>query len=152
MPLGLVAPSLNMKYGALIEQDGTIFIDNTARFPRVDNGTGWVPLSLAGMTPGFFTEVVDGVWFSSAGPDFSSTGSKMKFGFVVSNSTMGNPAENIGGVDNWRVQIQNTAIPEPSSFAFLGLLSAAFVGVSRWNAWIRPSAYLWRFRPGEGDE
>jgi hypothetical protein len=113
-----------MGYGALIEQDGMFFVKG---FGQTLNGAGFEAFGGSVLTAAEFGKVVGGTTVDATmHPDFSASGSAMKFGFFVSNGTRGLPSVNEGGVDNWRVEI--TQVPAPP---VLALLVSAAVG---WRA------------------
>lgn len=118
--------NVNVGYGVGVEQGGRYY---RAYFGDI-GGSAWTSFSHLNLTSASFQEVLPGgpyphIGFSSQ-PNFSATGSNLRFGYWILNGISGSIAGTTG-IDNWNVTITNEA-PEPATFAIAGagLLGMAF--------------------------
>ena len=116
-------------YGLIAEQNGRYYRAYFGDFGGV--GNSWTSFSHAGLSSTNFHEIFNSGSYphfnASSNPDFSSTGSNIRFGYVVANGFSGAINGNTG-IDNWNVAITNET-PEPATFAVVGagLLGVAFL-------------------------
>ncbi|ACB50697.1 hypothetical protein cce_1347 [Crocosphaera subtropica ATCC 51142] len=110
-----------------IQQDGRIFRAANIGIPDV---SPWQTRSVPGLT------VTDFIAFDGgSGPNFSSTGSPIQFGYGRGYSFNGGFAASItSGIDNWSVTVRNVvpstpSVPEPSSI--IGLLGLGLFGIDK---------------------
>ena len=115
--------------GFAIEQDGRLFASANKAVAEV---FPWQTKSFPGLTVADFVAVDRG-----PGPDFSSTGTPIKFGYDQGYRFDGLfTASLTSGIDNWSVTVNTVpppnpspSVPEPSSI--IGLLGLGVLGMSR---------------------
>ncbi|MGB0630918.1 MAG: PEP-CTERM sorting domain-containing protein [Alphaproteobacteria bacterium] len=116
-----------MGYGIVLEQGGNFF---TVGFGQVLDGAGWANFGATGLVEGSFSAV------DAGSLDLSDAGGLVSIGVLVANGTFGLPSTNVGGFDNWSVNV-NT-VSEPAQLALLGL-GVAGLSVAR-RKWGRAGA------------
>lgn len=104
----------------LVEQDGTFYASDDT---TILVGTGWNDIS-ATLSEADFV-VLGGV----GNPDFSTSGSPLRFGYVTRNggSNTGSTLQSVGGVDNWSV----TVVPIPAAVWLFGSGLLGLIGIAR---------------------
>lgn len=107
----------------LIFQGGKVFVGPGFNFGPNDNS--WTSHSDSNLVASDFKELDGMTAILTSHPDFSLTGSAMKFGYARSNSTSFDAGIS-HGIDNWSYTLNVTPIPEPSSLA----LGAGFLGLA----------------------
>lgn len=96
----------------MIEQDDRTFMAAITAVPITTGG--WLDKDYSGLTAENFRAVDGGL-----GPDFSTSGSAITFGYARSNTLLGSVHTVEHGIDNWSVTIHDA--PEPGMLALLGL-------------------------------
>jgi hypothetical protein len=104
----------------LVEQDGTFYASDAT---TILVGTGWNDIS-ATLSEADFV-VLGGV----GNPDFSTSGSPIRFGYVTRNggSNTGRTLQSVGGVDNWSVSV----VPVPAAAWLFGSGLIGLIGIAR---------------------
>lgn len=109
-----------------LRQDDIIYIGQITFVPGTTN-TEFTTNSLENLTASDFAGLVGGTVFPTANPDFSTDGGEIEFGFLRVTTGRGAVfAQDIFGVDNFRVELSIEEIPEPST---LGLILLSAVGI-----------------------
>jgi len=107
----------------IISQGGKIFIGPVFNFGPNDHS--WTTYMDDLLAASDFVELNGMNVITSSNPDFSSSGSTMKFGYARSNSYSFDSSIS-HAIDNWSFSLSVTPIPEPSSF----VISAGFLGLA----------------------
>jgi hypothetical protein len=117
----------------VLEQGGSIF-SRLPYFPT--NYDNWTHLESSGLLASDFGKL-DLTTFdidNAQNPDFSESGSALRFGFYRANSTPSRAYSRAGGIDNWQVVIESVAtpVPEPSTLLLLAT-GVAGLGAATWR-------------------
>jgi hypothetical protein len=112
---------------AALMQDGIVFVASTVSGVTL-TGTGWNTFSAESLTSASFLSP------ALLNPDFTSSGSTILFGFVLSNgSSIGAPTNSQSYVDNFSLEV--TPVPEPASTGIvLGALVLGLGGLRRFGS------------------
>jgi len=111
--------------GVSVLQNGSFFFAKATTLTPYET---WTPMEFNGLTESDFT--YSGGMNPAPMLDFSATGAPIKFGYYAFNSSNFTTAGE-GGVDNFRLEVNpqtTTAVPEPSTFALLGIGGLALAG------------------------
>ncbi len=106
--LGGSAGTSQVGYRLLLEQDGFFYFSNEfgiAQGPGNGFPGAWTPFAFFGLGASSFQPLSAG---SPAHPNFSSSGSVIRFGFLTTN-TASVPIDVLSGIDNWTVTVTNVA-------------------------------------------
>ena len=123
----LLAAPAQTGYLAL-KQDDLLF---RSKQSFVLDSPGWQSSSLSNLQAADFEVLFNGSFLPTGNPDFSSTGAPIEFGVVRLTLVGGRQLPRArSGLDNWRVDIKTSRIPEPSTVLLL-VLSGATVFAGR---------------------
>lgn len=123
----LLAAPAQTGYLAL-KQDGLLF---RSKQSFVLDSPGWQSSSLSNLQAQDFEVLFNGSFLPTGNPDFSSTGSQIEFGVVRLTLVGGRQLPRArSGLDNWRIELTTSRIPEPNA-ALLLILGSSMLLVRR---------------------
>lgn len=110
--------SSSIYLGIIAEQDGRTYYHSAGGFGDIipDYDT-WFSFNWSGLTSSDFVHVTDP---GQPALDFSAGGAALKFGYYMYSERWFTVSSR-GGVDNFRLELNGSAIPEPSSALLCGI-------------------------------
>ncbi len=114
-----------VRFGFLLRQDGVVFQPSNNSLLSLVPNSGWIFHSDGGKDSSDFRTLTGGPEVL----DFSAAGKPIEFGYLLqmsSTSGTGFRIQNTAGIDNFRVGLNFTPVPEPSTSMLLAILGICY--------------------------